>query len=154
MVVGALRFWRPRTSAAERRLGGARLHAEAMAVVGPRRQRVRLMLLSLASFLADVACLWMLMFAVGIHEGFELALLSAGVAAAAASVPLLPGGIGAVELAVPALLAWYGAPVAAALSATLLYRVIGTFLPAAGGAISVFTLRMRKLPAAPVNDQE
>ena len=60
------------------------------------------------------------------------------------AVPLLPGGIGAVELAVPALLAWYGAPVAAALSATLLYRAIGTFLPAAAGGISIFTLRMRK----------
>jgi putative heme transporter len=150
MVVGAFRFWRPRASAVERRAGGARLHAEAMAVVGPRRQRVRLMLLSVASLLADVACLWMLMFAVGIHDGFELALLAAGAAAAAGAVPLLPGGIGVVELAVPALLAWYGAPVAAALSATLLYRAIGTFLPALAGGISVFTLRMRKLPAAPV----
>ncbi len=154
VVLGALRFWRPRASAAERRVSGARLHAEAMAVVGPPRQRVRLMLLSVASLLADVACLWMLMFAVGIHDGFEIALLAAGAAAAAAAVPLLPGGIGAVELAVPALLAWYGAPVAAALSATLLYRAIGTFLPAAAGGVSVFTLRMRKLPRTTAPGQD
>ena len=143
VVVGALRFWRPRVPAADRRVSGAQLHAEAMAVVGPPRRRVRLMLLSVASLLADVACLWMLMFAVGIHEGFEIALLAAGAAAVAGAVPLLPGGIGVVELAVPALLAWYGAPVDAALSATLLYRAIGTFLPAAAGGISLFTLRMR-----------
>ena len=146
VVVGALRFWRPRASVAERRLAGARLRAEAMAVVGTPRQRVRLMLLSVASLLADVVCLWMLMFAVGIHNGFDIALLAAGAAAAASAIPLLPGGIGAVELAVPALLAWYGAPVAAALSATLLYRAVGTFLPAAAGGISIFTLRMHRSP--------
>ncbi len=149
VVLGALRFWRPRSSPAERRVGGARLQAEAMAVVGPPRARVRLVLLSVASLLADVACLWMLMFAVGVHDGFDLALLAAGAAAAAGAIPLLPGGIGAVEAAVPALLAWYGAPVAAALSATLLYRAIGTFLPAAAGGISLFTLRMRRPPGPP-----
>lgn len=144
VVLGALQFWHPQASVADRRADGARLHADAMAVIGPPRRRVRLMLVSVASLLADVACLWMLMYAVGIHDGFEIALLAAGAAAAASAVPLLPGGIGAVELAVPSLLAWYGAPVAAALSATLLYRAIGTFLPAAAGGISVFTLRMRK----------
>ncbi|MGZ6976178.1 MAG: hypothetical protein ACXVKQ_19745, partial [Acidimicrobiia bacterium] len=58
IVLGALRFWHPQTSVADRRAGGARLHADAMAVVGPPRQRVRLMLLSVASLLADVARLW------------------------------------------------------------------------------------------------
>ncbi len=142
MTIGALRFWRPRPSIADRRASGARLHAEAMAVVGPPHQRVRLMLVSVASLLADALCLWMLFFAVGIHDGFELALLSAGAAAAASSIPLLPGGLGAVEAAVPALLAWYGTPLATALSATLLYRAIGTFLPAAAGALSIPALRM------------
>jgi uncharacterized protein (TIRG00374 family) len=146
VVLGALRFWRPRPSVAERRLAGARLRAEAMAVVGAPRRRVQLVLLSLASLLADVACLWMLMFSVGIHNGFDVALLAAGAASVAAAVPLLPGGIGAVELAVPALLAWYGSPVADALSATLLYRAVGTFLPAAAGGISIFTLRIRRIP--------
>ena len=70
-------------------------------------------------------------------------MLSVGAAAVASSIPLLPGGLGAVEAAVPALLAWYGAPVAAALSATLLYRAVGTFLPAAAGALSIPALRLR-----------
>ena len=51
------------------------------------------------------------------------------------------GDLGAVEAAVPALLAWYGAPIATALSAVLLYRAIGTFLPAAAGALSIPALR-------------
>lgn len=141
VVAGRLRFWRPRPSAAERRASGARLHADAMAVVGPPRRRARIALISVGALLADALCLWMLFFAVGIHDGFELALLSAGAAAAASSIPLLPGGLGAVEAAVPALLAWYGTPIATALSATLLYRAIGTFLPAAAGALSIPALR-------------
>ena len=143
VVVGGLRFWRPRPSRDDRRASGARLHADAMAVVGPPRHRALIAVISAASVLADAACFWMLLFAVGIHDGFELALLSVGAAAVASSIPLLPGGLGAVEAAVPALLAWYGAPVAAALSATLLYRAIGTFLPAAGGALSIPALRIR-----------
>ena len=115
-----------------------------MSVVGPPRRRAGIAAISAASLLADAACFWMLLFAVGIHDGFELALLSVGAAAAASSIPLLPGGLGAVEAAVPALLAWYGAPVAAAVSsATLLYRAVGTFLPAAAGALSVPALRLR-----------
>ena len=143
VVVGGLRFWRPRPSRDDRRASGARLHADAMAVVGRPRHRAIIAAISAASVLADAACFWMLLFAVGIHDGFELALLSVGAAAVASSIPLLPGGLGAVEAAVPALLAWYGAPVAAALSATLLYRAIGTFLPAAGGALSIPALRIR-----------
>jgi conserved hypothetical protein len=140
-MVGALRFWRPRPSAADRRASGARLHSDAMAVVGPPRRRARIAVTSAGALLADALCLWMLFFAVGIHDGFELALLSAGAAAAASSIPLLPGGLGAVEAAVPALLAWYGAPIATALSATLLYRAIRTFLPAVAGALSIPALR-------------
>ncbi len=143
IVVGGLRFWRPRASRDDRRASGAQLHAEAMAVVGPPRRRARVAAVSAAALLADAACFWMLLFSVGIHDGFELALLSVGAAAVASSIPLLPGGLGAVEAAVPALLAWYGAPVAAALSATLLYRAIGTFLPALAGALSIPALRIR-----------
>jgi putative heme transporter len=150
--LGALRFWKPRPSVDERRAQGEHLHAAAMQVVGPPRHRVALVLLSAGSLLADALCFWTLLFAVGIHDGFDLALLTVGAGAAAASIPLLPGGIGAVEAAMPALLAWYGSPVAAALSATLLYRAIGTFLPAAAGAVSIPLLRLRRrgrTPAAP-----
>jgi len=144
VAVGALRFWRPRPSPDDRRAAGARLHADAMAVVGPPRRRAGIATISALALLADALCLWMLLFAVGIHDGFELALLSAGAAAVASSIPLLPGGLGAVEAAVPALLAWYGAPIAAALSATLLYRSIGTFLPAAAGGLAIPALRVRR----------
>ena len=144
VALSALRFWRPRPAPDVRRAAGARLHADAMAVVGPPRRRAGTAAISGLALLSDALCLWMLLIAVGIHEGFELALLSAGAAAVASSIPLLPGGLGAVEAAVPALLAWYGAPIAAALSATLLYRSIGTFLPAAAGGLSIPALRVRR----------
>ena len=144
VAFGVLRFWRPKLSPDDRRAAGARLHADAMAVVGPPRRRAAIAAVSALAVLADALCLWMLLYAVGIHDGFELALLSAGAAAAASSIPLLPGGLGAVEAAVPALLAWYGAPVGAALSATLLYRSIGTFLPAAAGGLAINALRVRR----------
>lgn len=144
VVLGALRFWKPRPTIAERRAAGAQLHADAMEVVGSPRHRLGLVAISAGSLLADAACFWMLLYAVGIHQGFDLALLTVGAGAAAASIPLLPGGIGAVEAAMPALLAWYGSPVAAALSATLLYRAMGTFLPAAAGAVAVPLLRRRR----------
>jgi uncharacterized protein (TIRG00374 family) len=143
VVVGALRFWKPRPSIEQRRATGMRMHADAMEVIGTPRHRVGLVLLSAGSLLADAMCFRMVLFAVGIHQGFDLALLTFGAGAAAASIPLLPGGIGAVEAAIPALLAWYGSPVAAALSATILYRVMGTFLPAAAGGISIPLLRIR-----------
>ncbi len=143
VLAGALRFWRPRPSVAERRATGRRLHAAAMDVVGPPRRRLRLAALSVVSLLADAAAFWALLAAVGIHVGFDLALLTVGAGAAAASIPLLPGGLGAVEAAMPALLAWYGVPFATALSAALLYRAVGTFLPALAGGVSLASLRRR-----------
>ena len=144
VALGALRFWRPRPSIDARRASGTRLHAEAMDVVGPPRRRAGTVVLSAAALVADALALWMLLFAAGVHDGFELALLAAGTAAVASSIPLLPAGLGAVEAAVPALLAWYGAPIGAALSATLLYRTVGTLLPAAAGGLSIPALRIRR----------
>lgn len=146
VIAGALRFWRPRPSVAARRAAGAQLHADAMTVVGPPRRRVRLVAISAGSLLGDALAFWMLLEAVGIHQGFDIALLTVGAGAAAASIPLLPGGLGAVEAAIPAVLAWYGAPFAPALSAALLYRAVGTFLPALGGAASLAILARRRQP--------
>ncbi len=143
VVLGALRFWKPRPSRAERRDAGARFHADAMAVIGPPRQRVRLALLSLGSMMSDVACLWFILIAVGARVDPDVALLAVGAGAVAASVPLLPAGIGVVEAVMPAVIHWYGPALSAALAGVLLYRAIGTFLPAAAGAVSLVALRAR-----------
>ena len=148
VVVGVLRFWKPRPSLAERRAAGARFHADAMSVIGPPRRRVQLALLSLGSLLSDVACLWFLLIAVGAHVDPDVALLAVGAGAVAASVPLVPGGIGVVEAVIPALIHWYGPALGAALAGTLLYRAVGTFFPAAAGAVSLVALRTNRRHAA------
>ena len=141
VVLGALRFWKPRPSRTERRAAGARFHADAMAVVGPRRQRIGLAFLSLGSMMSDVACLWFILIAVGARVDPDVALLAVGAGALASAVPLLPAGIGVVEAVMPAVIHWYGPALSAALAGVLLYRAIGTFLPAAAGAVSLVALR-------------
>jgi uncharacterized protein (TIRG00374 family) len=145
VILGALHFWKPRPSRSERRAAGAQFYADAMAVLGPRRQRLQLALISLASMMSDVACLWLILIAVGARVDPDIALLAVGAGAVAASVPLLPGGIGVVEAVMPAVIHWYGPPISAALAGVLLYRAIGTFLPAAAGAASLIPLRAHKL---------
>ena len=150
VVVGALRFWRPRRPLEDRRAAGADFHRQAMEVVGPRRRRVTIMALSVASLLSDTAWLWMVMIAAGLHHGFEIAVLVVGAAMVAAIVPFLPGGIGVVEAVIPAALAWYGTPVSVGLAVAVTYRVIGTFLPAAVGVPTLIVLRTHRCsPPAP-----
>ena len=141
VFVGALRFWKPRPSREERRAAGARFHAEAIGVIGPPRRRVRIALLSLASMLCDVAALWFILIAVDARVDPDVALLAVGAGAVAAAVPLLPAGIGIVEAVMPAVIHWYGPTFSAALAGVLLYRVVGTLLPAGAGAVSLVALR-------------
>ncbi len=144
VLLGSLRFWKPRPVRDERRAAGARFHADAMAVVGPPRRRIWLALLSLASMLSDVACLYFILVAVGAHVDPDVALLAVGTGAVAGAVPLLPGGIGVVEAVMPAVIHWYGPPLSAALAGVLIYRVVGTLLPAAAGAVSLVALRAHR----------
>lgn len=94
--------------------------------------------------MSDVACLWFTLIAVGARVDPDVALLAVGAGAVAASVPLLPAGIGVVEAVMPAVIGWYGPSLSAALAGTLVYRALGTFLPAAAGAVSLATLRVHK----------
>ncbi len=144
VVIGIARFWKPRPDRVELRASGARLHADALEVVGPPRRRVVLMGLSVGSMLADIACLYFALLAAHAHVGFDIALLAAGAAAASALIPLLPGGLGVVEAIIPAVVHWYGPPVSAALAGALAYRALGTFLPALAGAAALVALRARR----------
>ena len=144
VIIGAAQFWKPRLDSDERRARGARFHADAMEAVGPPRRRVVLMALSVGSMLADIACLYFALIAAHAHVGFDIALLAAGAAAASALIPLLPGGLGVVEAIIPAVVHWYGPPVSAAFAGALVYRALGTFLPAAAGAIALVVLRAHR----------
>jgi uncharacterized protein (TIRG00374 family) len=148
VAIGTARFWKPKPDRAKLRARGARFHADALEVVGSPRRRVVLMGLSVGSMLADIACLYFSLIAAHAHVGFDIALLAAGAAAASALIPLLPGGIGVVEAIIPAVVHWYGPPVSAALAGALVYRALGTFLPALAGAAALVALRTRH-PADP-----
>ena len=143
IILGAARFWKPRPDSEERRASGAQFHADAMQVVGPPRRRRALMSLSVGSMLADVGCLYFALIAAHAHVGFDIALLAAGAAAASALIPLLPAGLGVVEAVIPAVVHWYGPPVSAAFAGALVYRALGTFLPALAGAVALVVLRAR-----------
>ncbi|MFI5046647.1 MAG: YbhN family protein [Acidimicrobiia bacterium] len=144
VILGALRFWKPRRSRAELRVSGARFHNDALAVVGPPRRRFQLACISFASMMSDVACLWFILIAAGARVDPDIAFLAVGAGAVAGAVPLLPGGIGVVEAVMPAVIHGFGPPISVALAGVLVYRAVGTFLPAIAGAASLIPLRAHK----------
>lgn len=123
-------------------------HADAMAFIGPPSRRVPLALVSAAAVLCDAATLWATTHATGFHIHPELVVLACTVATVASWVPLLPSGLGIVEVAVPAILHRFGVPLDAAVAATVVYRGIGTLLPAIVGTAAIAALRTRR-PSAP-----
>ena len=142
VAAGALRFWRPRPSPSDRRAAGARFHEDAMTMLGSGRSRIVFPLLSVAALLADAGCLFFVLIAARARVGFDIALLATGAAASATLVPLVPGGIGIGEAIIPAVVHWYGPSFGAALAAALLYRALGTFLPAVAGGVALLALRL------------
>ena len=141
-LLSAIRIRRPQPPPGEdRRLNADAWHAEAMATVGPPRNRVRLAVVSGLAILADAAALWATCHAADFHIHPELALLAATVGTMASWVPLLPSGLGLVEAAIPAILHRFGAPLDDALAATLVYRGAGTLLPALVGGLAIIVLR-------------
>lgn len=141
-VWARVRFWKPHPTAEERHQTALRLHLTVMDVVGPRRNRAQLVVLSLLVHLSGVLTLLWSMRAVGLTIDLDLALLATGTEIVASSIPLLPGGLGVVEAVVPALLHWYGAPVDEALAGALVTRVLSTVLPAVAGIGALWTLRL------------
>ena len=133
-LLARLRVTRPRPPAHVTRAGAAAWHADAMATVGSRRNRVLLVMLMAGSWIADAACLRLSLAAAGVHLDADVVLLVYVTGIAVAALPLLPGGIGAVEAAIPAVLHHFGAPLDAALAGTLVYRGISLLLPACAGA--------------------
>ncbi len=117
---------------------------DAMAFIGPPSRRIRLAGVSAAAALCDVATLWATTHATGFHIHPELVVLACTVGTVASWVPLLPSGLGIVEVAVPAVLHRFGVPLDAALAATVVYRGIGTLLPAIVGTVAIGALRTRR----------
>ena len=151
VVLGGLCCWRPRPSVEARRAAGAAWHAEANVVLGSRRNRVLLLALSAAAWLADVVCLYVALASVGIALPFDVVCLAYTVGVLATLVPLLPAGLGLVETAVPLVLHGFGAPLAGAVAGVLAYRCVSTLLPAAVGMACIPGLAARRRVAgAPI----
>ncbi len=145
VALGAIRLHRPQSSETEaRRQAAGAWHAEAVAMVGSPRNRVRLAVVSALAVVADGATLWATCHAAGFHLHPELAILAATVGTMASWVPLLPSGLGLVEAAVPALLARFGVPLPEAFAATIVYRAAGTLLPVFIGALAIAALRAHR----------
>jgi len=100
----------------------------------------------LLAWVFDGMCLFLALDALGVHVTFDVLLLAYTVGAAASFIPFLPAGLGVVETVTPALLHLYGVPWEGALAGLLVYRALGTVLPALVGVGSLATLRVQAPP--------
>jgi len=142
-----IRHWRDTPQARVRRAQGAAWHAEAMDVVGGRRDRFILFVTSVAAWTFDGLCLYCALRATGADIGLDVLLLAYTLGILASMVPLLPAGIGVVETVTPLVLHAYGVPLPTAVAAVLGFRVLGTVLPALAGTLALAGLRIGQ-PAA------
>jgi uncharacterized protein (TIRG00374 family) len=142
-----IRHWRDTPHPRVRRARGAAWHAEAMEVVGRRRDRFVLFVTSVAAWTFDGLCLYCALRATGADIGLDVLLLAYTLGILASMVPLLPAGIGVVETVTPLVLHAYGVPLPTAVAAVLGFRVLGTVLPALAGTVALAGLRIGQ-PAA------
>ena len=140
-IAGSFRRPSHRRSIEERRAAGAAWHREAMDLLGSRRNRASLALLTAGALLGDVGCLWLVFRAAHTNVGFDVALLAVTVAAVSGLVPLVPGGLGVVEAVIPAVAHHFGVAYDEGVAAALAYRALGSFIPAGVGAVAIFGLR-------------
>lgn len=141
IIVSRFKLLGRRPSMVEARATGARLHHEAMDMVGTGPRRLLIALLSAGGWLADSYCLWFALRSVGVQLSFDLVLLGYCGGLILSALPLLPGGLGVVEAAVPAILHHFKAPLDVALAGTLAWRGLGLFLPAIAGLGALISLR-------------
>jgi uncharacterized protein (TIRG00374 family) len=95
---------------------------------------------ALAYFAFDVGTLWATFAAIGVHPPIAALAMAHLVGQLAGSIPV-PGGIGFVDGGLVAALVLYGADLAPATAAVLLYRAIALGLPAILGTIAFLVLR-------------
>jgi uncharacterized protein (TIRG00374 family) len=149
LVTLRIRHWSDTPHAKVRRARGAAWHAEAMDVVGRRRDRFVLLLTGVAAWTADGLCLYCALRATGADVGLDVLLLAYTLGILASMVPLLPAGVGVVETVTPLVLHAYGIPLPTALAAVLGFRVLATVLPAVAGTLALAGLRIGQ-PASTV----
>jgi len=140
------RFWRPRPTVQKSRERGAAWHDALLHVVAGPKGVLYLSCTAALAWLADAACLHFALVAFGVHVSPDVLLLAYTAGMVGSMVPMLPAGAGIVETLTPAVLALAGVPVLTALAAIVVYRVIATLLPAAGGLVAVAAMRIGEPP--------
>lgn len=116
--------------------------AELTAVTPSRRVWARAFVLGLANWLADLSCLALAFYAVGVGVPWRGLLLAYGAGQLASLLPITPGGLGAVEGSLTVALVTFGGGTESTVAAVLLYRLVSFWmmLPvgwAAWGALAV-----------------
>lgn len=98
---------------------------------------------SFFNWIADVACLAFACYAIGVHPGFAgLMVAYAAGKAVGSAVPLLPGGIGVVDAVLVPALTSAGMPLADAITAVIIYRVVSyLFIAIVGWVVIAFRYR-------------
>ena len=142
------RFWRPRPPVNESKARGGAWHDALLHVVAGPTGVLYLTATVAIAWLADAACLHFALLALGVRVTPDVLLLAYAAGMVTSMVPMLPAGVGIVESVTPAVLALAGVPVAPALAAIVVYRVVATVLPAAGGLIALGALRVDEPPPA------
>jgi uncharacterized membrane protein YbhN (UPF0104 family) len=139
LVLGALivaAVVRPRLLA---RMGRGRVQ-DALAAPSSGRLRAQLVLLGIASWIADATCLWLIADSLGIRLPLATLPMAYVTGAVVIAIPILPGGLGGVEAAVPLVLATGHMRVGDALLAVLAWRALSFWLPAVVGLLCLASL--------------
>jgi uncharacterized membrane protein YbhN (UPF0104 family) len=116
------------------RIPGVRTALQALSEADPRLARRPSLLLEagacqMAAVLLDSATLWALLRAMGVPAAPTGVFVSFVIASVFRTIGILPGGLGTFDAASVLALRGTGVPIAAALSATLLFRGLSSWLP-------------------------
>jgi uncharacterized protein (TIRG00374 family) len=141
-VLLRVRYWRNCPSLADRRARGTAWHRVAVHVTGNRRRRALLLTTTGAAWVSDGLCMYFALRAAGVRLSLDQLLLAYTAGVIASNVPLIPAGLGIVETVTPLILVHYGVPWTNAIAVVLVYRLMGTLLPALAGAFAVINLRL------------
>jgi uncharacterized protein (TIRG00374 family) len=127
-----------------------RLWASELSAVSPSRLAwMRAGVLGLANWLADLSCLALSFFAVGVGVPWRGLLLAYGAGQLASILPITPGGLGAVEGSITVALVTFGGGAESTVAAVLLYRMVSFWMMLPIGWVSWGTIAWgtrRRLP--------
>jgi uncharacterized membrane protein YbhN (UPF0104 family) len=141
LALGRIRHPLHSAPASERRQKGEEWREAAGAVVVGPVHAAALLLTMVIGWLASALCFAEALRGVVHPINLPVALLAFTLGVQATALPFLPAGAGVLEAIASSILALAKVPVPAALAAVVVYRLVGTLLPAAAGVLALLSLR-------------